>query len=176
MNEKAQLHTLEGFVAAAMMTFTAMLVAQSSLIITPQSELSMDVQLRQTASDALSVLDTAPGSALSRNLTVYVAGWNMTDAPFPPQMLQNHSLQAFDIEIKSILPDDVIYNVDFAYVENESLTVKHAIIHGAPVENSIVANRLVTLYNSTVTQAGGKWNISSSDVKVVEVRLIVWRV
>ena len=46
----------------------------------------------------------------------------------------------------------------------------------APVENSVVATRLVTLYNSTVTEANGSWNLSSNDVKVVEVRLIAWRV
>jgi hypothetical protein len=72
---------------------------------------------------------------------------------------------------------DISYNIDFAYVENNgNFTVKHAIIHGEPIENSVVATRLVTLYNSTVTTAGGSWNISSNDLKVVEVRLIAWQV
>jgi hypothetical protein len=60
--------------------------------------------------------------------------------------------------------------------KNGSLNLKHVIINGAPVENSIVATRLVTLYNSTVIEAHGSWNLSSDEVKVVEVRLIVWRV
>ncbi len=170
MNEKAQIHTLEGFFAASLMVLTVMLITRSSLIITPQSELAMDVQLKQTADDALAVLDMAPGTALQFNLTELVAGWNMKEAT-----PQSNSLQALETEIDKQL-NNAVYNVDFAYVENGTLTVKHAIIHGAPVENSVVATRPVTLYNSTVTQAGGAWNISSSDVKVVEVRLIAWRV
>ena len=168
MNDKAQIHTLEGFAAATLMTFTSILIAQSSLIITPQSELSMDVQLKQIASDALSVLDTAPGTALPQNLTICVGGWNRTEAT-----LLNNSLQTLEYETKSLLPADVIYNMDFAYVENNTLVVKRAIIHGSPVDNPVVATRLVTLFNSTITQS---WNISPGDVRVVEVRLIAWRV
>lgn len=170
MNEKAQIHTLEGVFAASLMVLTVMLITRSSLIITPQSELAMDVHLKQTADDALAVVDMAPGTALQFNLTELVAGWNMMEAT-----PQSNSLQALDTEIDKQL-NDAIYNVDFAYVENGTLTVKHVIIHGAPIENSVVATRPVTLYSSTVTQAGGAWNISSSDVKVVEVRLIAWRV
>ena len=170
MNEKAQIHTLEGFFAASLMVFTVMLITRSSLIITPQSELAMDVQLKQTADDALAVLDMAPETALQYNLTELVAGGNMTEAA-----PQDNSLKPLETELDQQLKD-VIYNVDFAYVENSTLTVKHAIIHGVPVENSVVATRPVTLYNSTVTQACGAWNVSPGDVKVVEVRLIAWRV
>ncbi len=170
MNEKAQIHTLEGFFAASLMILTVMIIIKSSLIITPQSELTMDVQLKQTADDALSVLDMAPETAFQFNLTELVAGWNMMEAT--PQV---NSLPVLDAEIGKQLKN-VIYNIDFAYVENGTITVKHAILHGIPIENSVVATRLVTLYNSTITQAGGAWNISSSDVKVVEVRLVAWRV
>ena len=170
MNDKAQIHTLEGLFAATLMVLTVMLITRSSLIITPQSELSMDVQLKQTAEDALAILDMAPGTALQFNLTELVAGGNMTEAT-----PQDNSLKPLDTEIDTQL-NDIMYNVDLAYVENDTLTVKHAIIHGAPVENSVVATRPVTLYNSTVTQAGGAWNVSSNDVKVVEGRLIPWRV
>jgi hypothetical protein len=170
MNEKAQIHTLEGFFAASLMILTVMMITKSSLITTPQSELTMDVQLKQTADDALSVLDMAPGTAIQFNLTELVAGWNMMEAT----LLQGN-IPVLDAEIGKQLKD-VIYNVDFAYVENGLLKVKHAIRNGAPIENSVVATRLVTLYNSTVTQAGGAWNISSGDVKVVEVRLVAWRV
>ncbi|MGB8216794.1 MAG: hypothetical protein WCE94_05770 [Candidatus Methanoperedens sp.] len=171
MNDKAQIHTLEGFFAATLMVLTIMLITRSAVIITPQSELAMDVQLKQTADDALAILDIAPETALQSNLTELVAGWdNVSATP------QSKSLPELDFEIHNQLKD-VMYNVDFAYVENgDTVTVRHAIIHGAPVENSIVATRPVTLYNYTVAQAGGKWNISSNDLKVVEVRLIAWRV
>lgn len=170
LNEEAQIHTLEGFFAASMMIFTVMIIIKSTLIITPQSELTMDVQLEQIAEGVLSVLDIAPETAFQFDLTKLVAGWNMTEAT-----PQGNSLLVLDTEIGKQLKD-IIYNIDFAYDENGSLTVKHAILHGAPIENSVVATRLVTLYNSTVTQAGGAWNISSNEVKVVEVRLVAWQV
>ena len=170
MNETAQIHTLEGFVAAAFMIMTVMLITKSSVIISPQSELCMDVQLRQSATDALSVLDLAPGTEFQSNLTEYIAGYNVTESS-----PQSGSLQSLDTDIGELL-GDIIYNVDFVYVDNNTLTMKHVIIHGAPMENTIIASRFVTLYNSTVMQAGGTWNISSSDVQMVEVRLIAWQV
>jgi len=150
------------------------MITKSSLIITPQSELAMDVSLKQTADDALAVLDVAPKTAFQFNLTELVAGWDMVEAT-----PQSNSLPALDNEIETQL-NGSLYNIDFAYVDkNGNFNLVHSIIHGAPVENSVVATRLVTLYNSTVTQAGGNWtnwSISPNDVKVVEVRLIAWRI
>jgi hypothetical protein len=170
MNDKAQIYTLEGFFAASLMVLTVMLITRSAVIITPQSELAMDVQLKQTADDALALLDIAPETAIQFNLTELVARWNITE-PNP----QETSLKPLDAEIGNQLKD-IIYTVDFAYVENNTPKVENVIEHGEPAEDSVVATRFVTLYNSTVTQAGGGWNISPNDVKVVEVRLIVWRV
>ena len=39
INDKAQIHTLEGFVAAVLMIMTLILITKSALIVTPQSEL-----------------------------------------------------------------------------------------------------------------------------------------
>jgi len=175
MNEKAQIYTLEGFVAASLMILTVMMITKSSLIITPQNELTMDVKLKQTADDAIAVIDMAPQTAFQYNLTELVAGWNNQSYYF--DIPQNNSLKALEYEMDTQLKDkDISYNIDFAYVENDTLTVKHAIIHGEPIDNSVVATRLVTLYNSMVTTAGGSWNISPNDLKVVEVRLIAWQV
>ncbi len=175
MNDKAQIHTVEGIAASALMILTVMLVTKSSLIVTPQSELTMDVQLKQTASDALAVLDMAPEPTLRKNLTQLVAGWDMTNAT-----PETNSLPALNNQIHNLL-NNVVYNVDFAYVNETGLTVRHAIINGAPIENSVVATRLVTLYDSTVVQEGGNWPMSNdvtgpNNVTVVEVRLIAWRV
>lgn len=172
MNETAQMHTLEGFVAAGVILMIVMLISENTMIITPQCELSVDVQLQQTATDVLNVLDIAPDSALqyNLNLTEHVAGYNLSE-PIP----QNNSLKSLDIEINNLL-GDIMYNVDFVYIDNSTITNKHVIIHGAPIENSMSASRLITLYNETVMQTGGTWNISSNNVQVVEVRLIIWQI
>jgi hypothetical protein len=173
MNDEAQIYTLEGFVAASLMILTVLMITKSSLIITPQNELTMDVKLKQTADDALAVVDMAPKTAFQNNLTELVAGWDLKDHNYPDV----NNLKALESEMDTQLKDKSInYNIDFAYVENRTITVRTVIIHGEPIENSVVATRLVTLYNSTVTSAGGFWNISSNDLKVVEVRLIAWQV
>ena len=138
MNETAQMHTLEGFVAAGVILMMVMLISENTMIITPQCELGMDVQLQQTAIDVLNVLG------------------------------------------------NILYNVDFVYVgngtiandtiANGTITNDHVIMHGAPIENSMSASRFITLYNETVMQTGGTWNISSNNVQVVEVRLIIWQI
>ena len=170
MNDEAQLHTLESIAAAIFITLTVYIITQSAVVITPQPEMFMDVQLKQTTSDALTVLDMAPDSVVQCNLTQCVASWNLSEGT-----LGNSSLQVLDQEILQLLPD-MAYNVDFAYVENDSLSVKHVIVNGVPREDSVVARRLVTLYNSTVTDAGGAWNITEDELRVVEVRLITWHV
>jgi hypothetical protein len=172
MNETAQMNTLEGFVSAGVILMIVMLISENTMIITPQCELSMDVQLQQTATDVLNILDIAPDSALqyNLNLTEHVAGYNLSE-PIP----QNNSLKSLDTEINNLL-GDILYNVDFVYIDNSTITNNHVIMHGAPIENSMSASRLITLYNETVMQTGGTWNISSNNVQVVEVRLIIWQI
>jgi len=172
VNEDAQIHTIEGFAAAALMTMTALLVTESTVIITPQSELSLDVQLQEIASDALAVLDSAPDIAIEWNLSESVAAWDPTSEATPDG---SNNLEVLDSELEELLPS-LVYNVDLAYVENGDLTVRHAIIHGTPTEDSVVARRLVTLSNETVEAAGGNWSISKNEIRVVEVRLIAWQV
>jgi len=168
MNDRAQIHTIEGFAASALMVMTLMLVINSTSIIAPYAD--VEVELQQKAYDALTILDTAPTTAIEYNLTECVAMWNMSEAT--PNG-GNH--QILDSELSELLPD-IMYNVDFAYVENGNITIKHVIIHGIPSDNSVVARRLVTLYNSTVEGAGGAWVIPQDGLLVVEVRLTAWKV
>lgn len=173
MNEEAQIYTLEGFVAASLMIITVVMITKSSLIITPQNELTMDVKLKQTADDAIAVIDMAPKTAFQFNLTELVAGWN--NVPYDYANPQNNGLNALENELDTELKY-ITYNINFAYIENDTFTIIPVIIHGEPIENSVVATRLVTLYNSTVATSGGSWNIPLDDLKVVEVRLIAWQV
>ena len=87
------------------------MIIKGSLIITPQSELAMDVSLKQIADDALAVLDVAPKTAFQSNLTELVAGWNMTESKSTSII----ALKALDNEIEAQL-NGIMYNIDFAYV------------------------------------------------------------
>jgi hypothetical protein len=170
VNDRAQLHTLEGLAAALLMTLTVLTITQSTIIITPQNELAMDVQLRQMASDALTVLDTAPETAVQNNLTECIAVWDMNEAS-----LNSNNLDVLDNELSYLLPD-ICYNVNLAYKEGAEIKDKTVVVNGAPTEDAVVVRRLVTLSNSTVSCSGGAWNIPDDELLIVEVRLTAWRV
>ncbi|MEA1985556.1 MAG: hypothetical protein U9N13_07910 [Euryarchaeota archaeon] len=170
MNDQAQLHTLEGLGAAVLVTMTVLIITQSAVVVTPQSEMFMQVDLEQTASDTLTILDIAPQIAVQNNLTECVASYNVsTEAT-----LLGGELDILDEELSEMLAD-TMYNVDLAYVNNGNLTVKHVVANGMPTDNSVIARRLVTLDNATVTNSGGTWDIADGDLLVVEVRLTAWQ-
>mgnify|MGYP006291012831 CR=1 FL=1 len=172
MNDKAQLQTIEGLAAALLITLTIMTVTQNSVLVTPQSEMQTEVQLQQIANDALNIVDSAPEGTFQTNLTESVAGLNLSqNATFNQPITEE-----LDLLLSGKIIPDTLYNVDIAYVEGNNLKTKKVIMNGVPTENAVVGRRLVTLDNSTVTSAGGSWNINESSIRVVEVRLILWKV
>ncbi|WP_406655732.1 hypothetical protein V7O62_08045 [Methanolobus sp. ZRKC2] len=170
MNDRAQLHTLEGLAAAVLMTLTMLTIVQSTMIVTPQNELSMTVQLEQVSSDALAVLDMAPDTAIEYNLTECIAGWDMKESN-----VTGNNLDTLDGELSYLL-SGTQYNVDLSYFKNGVLSKKQVIINGAPTEDAVVVRRLVALTNSDVVSSGGSWNIANDEVLIVEVKLTAWRI
>jgi hypothetical protein len=173
MNNKAQLHTLEGLGAAVLMTLTILTITQSTMIVTPQNELAIDVHLEQISSDALTVMDINPVGSDQWNLTESIASWNMSEASYPNNMVGN--LDELDGGLQYLLPD-TLYNVDLAYIEGDELKVRNAIIKGPAGKNAVVARHFVTLTNETVSEMGGNWNLGDTELRVVEVRLTTWKV
>ncbi len=177
MNDKAQLHTLEGLAAAVLMTMTVLIITNSTMIVTPQNEMAIDVQLEQMGFDALTVIDIVPNSSaqsnttpILHNLTACIASWDMNNATYPANNLEN-----LDDSLSYLLPD-TLYNVDLAYFENGNLEQKRVIIKGSPGKNAVVVRHFVTLTNQTVYNMGGGWNLDNDELRVVEVRMTAWKV
>jgi len=168
MDDKAQLHTLEGVGAAVLITMTLVIITQSATVMTPQHEMMLDVQLEQMAYDALILLDTAPSSVISTNLTECVAGWDMNESN-----IQNNGLPSLDQQLSLMLPG-YMYNVDLAYVQNDNLITNNVIVNGDPTEDAVTASRTIMLTN--ISAAHGAWNIALDEIKIVEVRLTLWQV
>ncbi|WP_094227899.1 DUF7288 family protein [Methanolobus psychrotolerans] len=170
MNNKAQLHTLEGLGAAVLMTLTILAITQSTMIVTPQNALAVDVQLEQMSSDALAVLDIASMASVQYNLTECIASWDMAEPTYPTGNLDN-----LDTALSYLLPG-ILYNVDLAYTKSGNLNVEKVIINGPPSTNAVVARRYVTLTNQTVNNMGGGWSLQDDELRVVEVRMTAWKV
>lgn len=173
MNDKGQLHTLEGLGAAVLMTLTILTISQSTMIVTPQNELAIDVHLEQMSSDALTVMDRNPVDSAQYNLTECIACWDMNEADYPTDTAGN--LDELDAGLRYLLPN-ALYNVDLAYIENDDLKVDKAIINGPAGKNAVVTRHFVTLTNSTVSEMGGGWTLGDNELKVVEVRLTTWKI
>lgn len=171
MNNKAQLHTLEGLIAAVLMTMTVLTITQSTAIVTPQNELAIDVQLEQISADTMRVIDIAPETAIRYNLTECVASWNGAEANYPTGNLEN-----LDTIISNLMPG-LLYNVDFAYVDSSNNPeIRRVIINGQPADNAVVVRHFVTLNNETVQDMGGNWGLADDEIQVVEVRMTTWKV
>ncbi|MDY0387152.1 MAG: hypothetical protein RBT65_08505 [Methanolobus sp.] len=170
MDNKAQLHTLEGLGAAVMITFSVLTITQGITMMSPQNELSITVQMEQISQDALATLDIAQHASAQYNLTECIASWDMMEAKYPDNNLNN-----LDNSLAYLLPG-VLYNVDIAYFKDENLNVKKVIVNGAPGKNAVVARHFVTLTNQTVQDMGGGWNLDDNELRVVEVRMTAWKV
>lgn len=189
-DEKGQLHTIEGLAAALLMISTLFFVTQGVTVITPQTGLSLDVQLKQSGSDALMVLDTEdPKDGIL--LKKYVAAWNGTEAtitkPVPKSIDVNSSYfgnangNGLNHTLYELLPEDVVYNVDFVYKNGSFMNTSHVIMKGFPPDDSIAVSQLVTLHHNETDYelSEAYWNNTipgETDAKVVEVRLILWHV
>lgn len=172
MNDEAQLNTLEGLGAAILITVTVIAIVQSSVIVGPHTEDFVEVQLKQMITDGLTILDVGSSPSINHNLVECVASWNEGQEAD----IRGNNLTILDEELSNLFPDDLLYNVDFAYVKNDALEVNTVIFKGVPADNSVTARHLVTLYNSTVISNGGTWVIPDDELKVVEVRLTAWQI
>jgi len=190
-DEEGQLHTIEGLAAALLMISTLFFVTQGVTVITPQTGLSLDVQLKQHGADALMLLDTEnPKDGIL--LKKYVAAWNGTKKatitdPVPESIDVNSSYfgnasgNGLNHSLYVLLPGDVVYNVDFVFWDNNDLNTSHVIMKGYPPDDSIAVSQLVTLHRNETDYGLSEayWNntiLDETDAKVVEVRLILWHV
>jgi hypothetical protein len=183
-DERGQLHTIEGLSAAVLMIATIFFVTQGVMVITPQTGLSLSAQLKQLGSDALTVLDTEdPIDDIL--LKKYVAAWNGTEANIThpvPQSIEVNSFQFgsdsgndLNHSLSMLLPEDVLYNVDFVYVNGSSMNTSHVILKGFPPDDSIAVSQMVTLHhNESNYDLSDHWKGQITDAKVVGVRLILW--
>ena len=181
---QGQLHTIEGLAAAGIMIATLLLVMEGAVVVTPQTGLVLDANLKQIGDDALTVLDTNdPFDGII--LKHYVAVWNNTttnEIIYDTIIFGNSSGNALNRSLSYLLPDDVLFNLDFIYVNDsttDEVTVRRVIDNGEPGADAVVSRRLVTLFaNESGYPLSAYWNstVFLNDPQVVEVRLTLWQV
>ncbi|MDY6959057.1 MAG: hypothetical protein SVK08_07840 [Halobacteriota archaeon] len=162
-DESAQMNTIEGVSAAVLMVITLFFATQIS-VITPQTEMVLDTQLRQLGNDALGVLDT---EVITNN---YTANYTLLE-----KYVANWSADKLNSDLDMLIPDNIMYNLDFVHLEQNLTTNRSRVItSGAPVDDSIVVSRLVSLHSDD--NISSRWNrtIDPNGIKMVDVRLTLW--
>lgn len=174
-DRRGQIYTMEGVVASLILLSVLLFVLQSNSIVVPQTERSIDMKLYEKASDSLICLDWSSNdswSPMPPPLSSYVAGWNGTFIGSGTGV--QGQMAGLDNNLTSMLPNSVLYNVDFIFYDPAGHKVdRSVIVHGTPGNNSVVYSRLVALDNETASDYW-KGYYSNKLPRVVEVKMACW--
>ena len=199
--DRAQIHTLEAFIAALLIV-GALLFASQATAVTPLSASTsnqhIENQQQTMAEDVLAI--TARDGSLQEALTYWNASgedgahFTHTDpnrSTYSAVVGTDHPLNE---SLDAAFGDGVYaYNVELRYLdENGSFETRDMIVMGTPSDNAVTATRTVTLFeNDTVEDPDEElWAVeesselefwapnadpTSSVYNVVEVRMTIWR-
>ncbi len=195
LDEKAQLHTLEG-IAAATLLLTVIIYAIDATSMTPltssTSNAHVETELATLGQDILNTLDYAdPGydSKLKNDIKrwngkVYI--WNGTaymekdNASFPQNKLSNNDLAEI---LKAVLVRQAIaHNVELKYlvlIDNITMPASSYLIYGGdPSDNAVIVSRRIVLHDGDINDTNNPIediDPATNLYNIVDVKLILWR-
>jgi len=191
-DEKAQLHTLEGVSAAAIMLLI-LLYAIEATSLTPLTSSTANVhvesELQIMGQDILSALDYAEPGYDSR-LKSDVSNWNGSEfswngtyyVDISKKNLSNNMTGIFE---KVLVNWGIAHNVELKYLtisENQTSTASSTMIYnGDPSNNAIIVSRKIVLQNGNINASNFPSNPipdidpSTNLYNIVDVKIILWR-
>lgn len=187
LDEKAQMHTLEG-VAAATIMLLVIVYAIDATSMTPltssTANVHVETELQVLGQDILSALDYAePGyNSKLKNDTL---GWNGTEYIWSgSNYTKKGGTTNLDNNLATILNATLIrqgiaHNVEMTFLANNgtSFSSQRMIYNGDPSDNAVIVSRKIVLQNSdkpapdTITDIDPSTNLYN----IVDVKLILWR-
>lgn len=193
-DDKAQMYTLEGISAAAIM-FLILLYAIDATSLTPLTSSTANVhvesELQLLGQDILSALDyTEPGydSRLKSdvsNWTGYTYVWNGRSYIDPLNLsranLSNNLTRVFE---KVLVKQGIAHNVELTYLASDGvnqtyLVSSDMINNGDPSDNAIIVSRKIVLHNNNINETNLPLIMDidrATDLyNIVDVKIILWR-
>ena len=172
MDDMGQIYTIEGFASALILIGVLLIVFSSITVVTPQTEMTTDMKAYQSAADVITIVDR-PNEAHGSDLKGWVAGWNGGCSNYSCSVSPGEKgMAALDGQIASLLPSDMMYNVELSYYDGNSEVTVPVITHGVPGDNSNIATGMVTLNGFDNTSA--YWTGRARFPQLVQARLTVW--
>ena len=192
LDEKAQMHTLEG-VAAATIMLLVIVYALDATTLTPVSSSTASVhmvtELQTLGQDILSALDYAePG--YNSKLKNDIMTWNGTEYTWngikyietgSPQNNLTNNLTA--ILNASLVSQGIAHNVEINFLRDNGTSLDHdnwkIIYNGDPSNNAVIISRKIVLQNSDFNPDANYQvediDFSTNLFNIVDVKLILWR-
>lgn len=174
-DESGQMHTMEGVIAGLMMVLVLSYIIGSITLVSPQTEKTTSVKLTIEAQDILTVLGTIDQSSnMSSALLRDVAMWKGVQAGSTSFDDTDDAMIALNNSLYGMLPINVFYNVDVAYYDDASNTMKteKLIYMGEPYGSGASASKTIIL-NSEDVVGSPQWS-GIVMPKAVDVRLMLW--
>lgn len=187
-DEKAQLHTLEGIIAATVMLLV-LIYSIDATSLTPLTSSTANVhvesELQVLGQDILSALDYVEPGYNSSKLKTFISNWdgdryiwsgsNYTNSTGA----LNRNLTIFNIFNKTLVQKGIAHNLVLTFIDNSTLapTSLNMIYNGNPSENAVIISRKIVLHNGEMNNQTKINDIdTSSNLKnIIDVKLILWR-
>ncbi len=192
LDEKAQLHTLEG-VAAATIMLLVIVYAIDATSMTPVTSSTANVrvenELQVLGQDILSALDYAePGynSKLKNDILIWNGTeytWNGTkyiNATYAQNNLTNNLTEILNA---TLVKQGIAHNVVISSLADNGTNVStnYMIYNGDPSNNAIIVSRKISLHDGDINKTKYPANPiedidpSTNLYNIVDVRLVLWR-
>ncbi len=199
LDEKAQMHTLEGVAAATIMLLVIVYAidATSMLPLTSSTaNVHAETELQAMGQDILGALDDVePGYTGNSQLKNDVLNWtgneyiwngtqyqalNINGTTNTSDILKNNLT---NIANAMLVPQGIAHNVDVVFIDNSTFypSICRMIYNGNPSDNAVIIARKIVLYgtdnlnpnnlNCPINDIGTSTNLYN----IVEVRLTLWR-
>ncbi len=200
IDDKAQMHTLEGIAAATAMLLV-IVYAIDATSMTPltssTTNVHVETELQAMGQDILGALDYSE-PAYNSKLKNDVLGWNGLEytwngtnymengnGSYPQNNLTNNLTNILNA---TLITQGIAHNVEITFIDNN--TFKPAspypmIYNGDPSDNAVIVSRKIVIYKSDINQSrllNQSNPIYQNDIdnstnlyNVVEVKLILWR-
>lgn len=197
MNDKGQIHTLEGVAATLLVIFATLYAVQASAVTPTSSSTAsqeIEMQIQRMGEDILKQANTDRVGMNHTPLKTAVLNWNTSSGKFegaesrfyyrgraPPGVL-GETLN------KTLSDKGIAYNIDIVYNRaSEGTHVFPFVDNGDPSDNAVVARQVLLLYDDDTLGDGTQlvkddtyripdMSPNTGLYNVVVVRITLWRI
>ncbi len=189
LDEKAQLHTLEGVAAATIMLLVIVYAIDSTSmapVTSSTADMRVETELQTLGQDILSALDYAePGydSKLKNDIKVWNGTeyfWNGTNyiEKYGTNSLSNNLTVLLNA---TFAVHGIAHNVEMTFLTDDgNFSSRRMIYNGEPSNNAVIVSRKIALHDGDINKTKYPDNpIKAIDAStlynIVDVKLVLWR-